>query len=152
LRHRPRSLATSGEARVAIAIGYAGAYRTYRNELAYAREMAMRVGADHHEYLITAGDVVLFLPHMVQLQDEPIGDPVCVPLFYVSKLARDHGVVVCQLGEGADELFIGYPSWIEALKRQRWNDVPMPSTMNVTASRKNTTATATLTRSDAMNM
>src|SRR5439155_9618462 len=74
-----------------FSIGYAGAYRTYRNELAYAREMAMRVGADHHEYLITAGDVVLFLPHMVQLQDEPIGDPVCVPLFYVSKLARDHG-------------------------------------------------------------
>ena len=112
-----------------FSIGYAGAYRTYQNELTYAREMAQRVGADHHEYLITAGDVMLFLPHMVQLQDEPIGDPVCVPLFYVSKLARDHGVVVCQLGEGADELFIGYPSWIEALKRQRWNDVPMPSTM-----------------------
>ena len=112
-----------------FSIGYAGAYRTYQNELTYAREMAARVGADHHEYLITAGDVMLFLPHMVQLQDEPIGDPVCVPLYYVSKLARDHGVVVCQLGEGADELFIGYPSWLEALKRQRLNDVPAPSTM-----------------------
>ena len=53
---------------------------------------------------------------MVQLQDEPIGDPVCVPLYYVAKLAREAGVVVCQLGEGADELFIGYPSWIEALE------------------------------------
>ena len=112
-----------------FSIGYAGAYRTYQNELTYAREMALRVGADHHEYLITAGDVVLFLPRMVELQDEPIADPVCVPLFYVAKLARDHGVVVCQLGEGADELFIGYPSWIEALKRQRWTDLPMPSAM-----------------------
>ncbi len=112
-----------------FSIGYAGAYRTYQNELTYARQMAARVGADHHEYLITAGDVMLFLPHMVQLQDEPIGDPVCVPLYYVSKLARDHGVVVGHLGEGADELFIGYPSWLEALKRQRWNDVPAPSTM-----------------------
>ena len=112
-----------------FSIGYAGEYRTYQNELTYAREMAERVGADHHEYLITAGDVVLFLPRMVELQDEPIADPVCVPLFYVAKLARDHGVVVCQLGEGADELFIGYPSWLEALKRQRWTDVPMPGAM-----------------------
>ena len=57
-------------------------------------------------------DIVDFLPRMVQLQDEPIGDPVCVPLYYVAKLARDNGVIVCQLGEGADELFIGYPSWL----------------------------------------
>jgi asparagine synthase (glutamine-hydrolysing) len=35
--------------------------------------------------------------------------------------------VVCQLGEGADELFIGYPSWLEALKRQRWDDLPVPN-------------------------
>jgi len=27
----------------------------------------------------------------------------------VSKLAREHGVIVCQVGEGADELFWGYP-------------------------------------------
>jgi asparagine synthase (glutamine-hydrolysing) len=109
-----------------FSIGYAGSYRTYRNELTYAREMAKRVGADHHEYLVTTGDVVDFLPRMVRQQDEPIGDPVCVPLFYVAKLAREHGVIVCQLGEGADELFIGYPSWLDALKRQEWDDWPVP--------------------------
>jgi asparagine synthase (glutamine-hydrolysing) len=90
--------------------------------------MAAHVGADHHEYLVTVPDILEFLPRMVQLQDEPIGDPVCVPLYYVAKLAREAGVVVCQLGEGADELFIGYPSWIEALKRQHWNDLPVPNT------------------------
>ena len=110
-----------------FSIGYADAYRSYENELTYARQMAARVGADHHEYLIRVSDIVDFLPRMVQLQDEPIGDPVCVPLFYVAKLARDNGVVVCQLGEGADELFIGYPSWLEALKRQHWNDWPVPN-------------------------
>jgi asparagine synthase (glutamine-hydrolysing) len=111
-----------------FSIGYADAYRTYQNELSYARQMAARVGADHHEYLVTVPDILEFLPRMVQLQDEPIGDPVCVPLYYVAKLARKAGVVVCQLGEGADELFIGYPSWIEALKRQHWNDLPVPNT------------------------
>ncbi len=110
-----------------FSVGYAGAYRTYQNEVEYAREMATHVGADHHEYLISADDILEFLPRMVQLQDEPIGDPVCVPLFYVAKLARDNGVIVCQLGEGADELFIGYPSWLEALKRQAWNDWPVPA-------------------------
>ena len=78
---------------------------------------------------ITVDDIVTFLPRMVQLQDEPIADPVCVPLYYVAKLARENGVVVCQVGEGADELFIGYPSWLEALKRQQWNDWPVPNTV-----------------------
>ncbi len=110
-----------------FSVGYQGAYRTYTNELEYARTMAARVGAEHHEYLISVEDIVGFLPQMVRLQDEPIADPVCVPLYYVAKLARDNGVVVCQVGEGADELFIGYPSWIEALKRQQWNDWPVPS-------------------------
>jgi len=112
-----------------FSIGYADSYRSYDNELIYARQMARRVGANHHEYLIRVSDIIDFLPRMVQLQDEPIGDPVCVPLFYVAKLARESGVVVCQLGEGADELFIGYPSWLEALKRQHWNDWPVPGSL-----------------------
>jgi asparagine synthase (glutamine-hydrolysing) len=110
-----------------FSIGYADSYRTYQNELSYARQMAARVGADHHEYLVSVPDILAFLPRMVYLQDEPIGDPVCVPLYYVAKLAREAGVAVCQLGEGADELFIGYPSWLEALKRQHWNDQPVPN-------------------------
>jgi asparagine synthase (glutamine-hydrolysing) len=110
-----------------FSIGYADSFRSYENELAFARQMASRVGADHHEYLIRVEDIVEFLPRMVELQDEPIGDPVCVPLYYVAKLARENGVVVCQVGEGADELFIGYPSWLEALKRQQWNDWPVPN-------------------------
>jgi len=109
-----------------FSIGYAGSYRTYQNELTFARQAAAHVGADHHEYLISEQDVVEFLPEMVRLQDEPIADPVCVPLFYVARLARQNGVIVCQVGEGADELFIGYPSWIEALRRQSWNDWPVP--------------------------
>jgi asparagine synthase (glutamine-hydrolysing) len=112
-----------------FSIGYADSYRTYPSELPYARQMASRVGAAHHEYLVRVSDIVDFLPRMVQLQDEPIGDPVCVPLYYVAKLARENGVVVCQLGEGADELFVGYPSWLNALERQRWDDLPVPQSM-----------------------
>jgi asparagine synthase (glutamine-hydrolysing) len=39
-------------------------------------------------------------------------------LYYVAKLARDNGVIVCHVGEGADELFIGYPNWKRMLRLQ----------------------------------
>jgi len=107
-------------------IGFRGDYESYRNELGYARLMAERVGAEHHERLLEAGDLLAFLPEMIRLQDEPIADPVCVPLYYVAKLARENGVVVCQVGEGADELFWGYPSWKRALAVQRLAGLPWP--------------------------
>jgi asparagine synthase (glutamine-hydrolysing) len=71
---------------------------------------------------------------MVHLQDEPIADPVCVPLYYVARLARENGVTVCQLGEGADEMFIGYPNWLQALERQRMDDWPVPRVLKKAAS------------------
>ena len=110
-----------------FSIAYDDAFRTYPSELEYARRIAAMVGAEHHEYLVTGDDVTDFLPRMIELQDEPIADPVCVPLYYVARLARRNGVVVCQVGEGADELFIGYPSWIDALRRQQLDRIPIPA-------------------------
>jgi len=110
-----------------FSIGYDGEYRSYPNELPYARKMAAQVGADHHEFIIKQQDLIDFLPEMVRLQDEPIADPVCVPVYYVSKLARDHGVIVCQVGEGSDELFWGYPSWRTVLRLQQCGNLPLPN-------------------------
>jgi len=107
-------------------IGYQGDHASCRNETAFAQRMADHVGADHHELLLSVDDLLCFLPRMIDLQDEPIGDPVCVPVYYVSKLARDHGVVVCQVGEGADELFCGYPTWKLKLQLAAANDLPIP--------------------------
>ncbi|NEP09734.1 MAG: asparagine synthase (glutamine-hydrolyzing) [Symploca sp. SIO2C1] len=109
-----------------FSIGYQGNYQTYQNELQYAQIMAQAVGADYHERLLTIDDLLDFLPQMIRLQDEPIADPVCVPVYYVSKLARDNGVTVCQVGEGSDELFWGYPSWKIFLELQRYNSLPVP--------------------------
>jgi asparagine synthase (glutamine-hydrolysing) len=109
-----------------FSIGYQGEYQTYQNELHFARRMAKEVGAEYHELLLSIDDLIDFLPRMVQLQDEPIADPVCVPVYYVSKLARDNGVIVCQVGEGSDELFWGYPWWKTSLQLQRYDDLPVP--------------------------
>src|SRR5205085_9279555 len=78
------------------------------NELDSARAISKRFGSDHHEVMIGREEMQRFLPELVFHQDEPIADPVCVPLYYVSKLARDTGTIVVQVGEGSDELFGGY--------------------------------------------
>jgi len=109
-----------------FSIGYDCNYRSYPSELPYSRKMAEEVGADHHERLLNQNDLIAFLPKMVQLQDEPIADPVCVPVYYVSKLARENGVIVCQVGEGSDELFWGYPEWKVKLRLQEYSDLPVP--------------------------
>jgi asparagine synthase (glutamine-hydrolysing) len=112
-----------------FSIGYDGEYKSYPDELPYARRMADYVGANHHERILKQEDLVDFLPEMVWLQDEPIADPVCVPVYYVSKLARDNGVIVCQVGEGSDELFWGYRSWRLSLRLQQLASVPVPRTL-----------------------
>ena len=109
-----------------FSIGYDENYGSYPSELPYARQVAGLIKAEHHERILNMEDLVGFLPRMIRLQDEPIADPVCVPVFYVSELARNKGVIVCQVGEGSDELFWGYPSWKVKLRLQELNNLPVP--------------------------
>lgn len=109
-----------------FSIGYDAQYASYVDELPFAEDMAARIGARSHSRRLSAHDVSEFVEKMVYHQDEPIGDVVCVPLYYVAKLARDAGVIVCQVGEGADELFCGYPFWRRHLQLAQWNQAPIP--------------------------
>jgi asparagine synthase (glutamine-hydrolysing) len=86
------------------------------NEIDEARQVAVEYGTDHHEILISQQELIDFLPDLIFHQDEPIADPVCVPIYYVSKLARATGTKVIQVGEGSDELFCGYDLYVNYLK------------------------------------
>jgi asparagine synthase (glutamine-hydrolysing) len=88
----------------------------YLNELDSARRIARDFQTNHHEVIISEDEMQKFLPDLVFHQDEPIADPVCVPLYYVSKLARDSGTIVVQVGEGADEIFSGYENYVRHLR------------------------------------
>jgi asparagine synthase (glutamine-hydrolysing) len=111
-----------------FSIGYDREYESYPSELPYARKIAHKVGAQHHELLLQENDLLDSLPLIIRHQDEPLADPVCVPVYYVSKLARDSGVIVCQVGEGSDELFCGYPYWNASLRLQRFSNLlPIPN-------------------------
>lgn len=109
-----------------FSIGYDTDYKTYSNELEYARLVANRFHAEHYERILNEKYLISFLPEMVELQDEPLADPVCIPVYYVSEFARNNGVTVCQVGEGADELFFGYKTWGRILQVHALNKLPVP--------------------------
>ncbi len=79
------------------------------NELAHARRVAELFKANYHEILIDHHDALAVLEDLVWHEDEPNGDPVCIPLNFVSQLTRAAGTTVIQVGEGSDEQFAGYP-------------------------------------------
>jgi asparagine synthase (glutamine-hydrolysing) len=94
---------------------YTTAPRDYAeyDELSYARVVAKKFGTDHHEVVITDDDVAAFIPEFLSRQDEPIGDWTSIPQHFVSRLARESGTIVVQVGEGADELFHGYKGYVD---------------------------------------
>jgi asparagine synthase (glutamine-hydrolysing) len=87
-------------------------FRRY-DELSYARLVARHFGTDHHEVLVDEEAMRAFIPELVFHQDEPLSDWTAVPQHFVTRLARDTGTVVVQLGEGADELFHGYKGYVD---------------------------------------
>jgi asparagine synthase (glutamine-hydrolysing) len=86
------------------------------NELDYAHQIAKEFKTDHHEILIDRKDMESYIGNLVHSQDEPLADWVCIPLYFVSKLAKESGVTVIQVGEGSDEQFCGYNSYMMYLR------------------------------------
>jgi asparagine synthase (glutamine-hydrolysing) len=76
------------------------------DESAYARQVAARLGTDHHEFRVEPHAVEV-LEKLVWHYDEPFADSSAIPTYYVSKLTREH-VTVALTGDGGDELFAGY--------------------------------------------
>lgn len=103
-------------------IGYAG--QANYNEFEHARRISARYRTEHHETEIDRQEMQDFLPLLIRLQDEPIADNVCIPLYFLSRLVRQSGTTVVQVGEGADENFLGY-WWCEHY-RQKYEDVYAP--------------------------
>ena len=90
------------------------------NELDYAQRVANQFKTNHHEVLIDEKDMLGYLGDLIYHQDEPLADWVCIPLYFVSRLAKEAGVTVVQVGEGSDEQFSGYNSYMMYLRLHRW--------------------------------
>jgi asparagine synthase (glutamine-hydrolysing) len=86
------------------------------SELDYSRQVAHAIGANSHEVVIDDHDFFDALPKLIWHEDEPIAHPSSVPLYFVSRLAKQH-VTVVLTGEGSDELLAGYGKY----PRMLWN-------------------------------
>jgi asparagine synthase (glutamine-hydrolysing) len=80
------------------------------DELSFARQVATRYGTDHHE-IVVRPDALRVLPALVHHFGEPFADSSAVPVYYVSELAH-RSVKVVLSGEGADEVFAGYETYL----------------------------------------
>jgi asparagine synthase (glutamine-hydrolysing) len=112
-----------------------GAVRTFSigfeersfDELSRARMVARRYGTDHHE-LILRPDAAALLPEIAAAFDEPFADSSALPTYAVSQLASQH-VKVALSGEGGDELFGGYFTYVADLLAPRvgqWASLARP--------------------------
>jgi asparagine synthase (glutamine-hydrolysing) len=92
------------------------------HDLPYARRVAREFGCNHHDVTITEDHCRTSLPELIYSQDEPIGDPACLPMHFVSQAARQAGVTVVLVGEGSDEVFGGYGDFVSTLDShaRRW--------------------------------
>src|SRR5690606_22121863 len=89
----------------------------------YARRMAAFLGIRLHDIEIQP-DVVNLLPRMVDVLDEPIGDPAAINTMLMCEAARSRGIKVLLSGMGADEMFGGYRKHLACLLAGRYRRVP----------------------------
>jgi asparagine synthase (glutamine-hydrolysing) len=85
------------------------------NEAPYAAAVAKHLGTNHYELPITQKEILEMVPSFMSVYDEPFTDSSAFPTMLVSKLARQH-VTVTLSGDGGDELFGGYGSYLWATR------------------------------------
>ena len=77
------------------------------NEISWAQRLSEKIGVEHHTKIIGSEEFWDAVPKVQYHMDQPLADPSCIALYFVSKLASEYVKVVLS-GEGADELFGGY--------------------------------------------
>jgi asparagine synthase (glutamine-hydrolysing) len=81
------------------------------DESAFARKVAQHLGTDHVEEELSLDEAVRIAQELGEILDEPVADGSVVPTYMLSRFARKH-VTVALGGDGGDELFAGYPTYV----------------------------------------
>ncbi|MCI9575634.1 MAG: asparagine synthase (glutamine-hydrolyzing) [Clostridiales bacterium] len=93
------------------------------NEISWAKRLSEKIGVDHHYKIITSEEFWGNIKKVQYHMDQPLADPSCIALYFVSKLASEHVKVVLS-GEGADELFGGYTIYNEPRVFKSYRKLP----------------------------
>jgi asparagine synthase (glutamine-hydrolysing) len=93
------------------------------DETERARRVALMYGTEHHEFKIRQRDMLDVLPEVLDTLDEPFADSSAIPTYLVSRETRRH-VKIALSGDGGDELFAGYRSYLGEYWRARYRIAP----------------------------
>jgi len=93
------------------------------DETRYAREVASRWGTEHQEILLTYRDMLDVMPEVLETIDEPFSDSSAIPTFIVARETKK-SVSVALSGDGGDELFAGYRSYLIEYWHKRYMALP----------------------------
>ena len=83
------------------------------NEAHFAKKIAKHLNTEHYEYIISENSLLEYIDKLNDIYDEPFPDSSSLPSLIISKLARQNVTTILS-GEGGDELFYGYGSYIWA--------------------------------------
>jgi len=76
-----------------------------------ARAVARALGTRHHERILSGNAAASLVRRVASIADEPLADPSLLPTHLLARFAREH-VTVALSGDGGDELFYGYPTFL----------------------------------------
>lgn len=105
-----------------FAVGYTDS-TGYPDEAVLAAQTARALGTQHHQVTISATDYQEELPRLIYHQEDPVADPSAIALHFVAELASSYVTVVLS-GEGADEVFGGYPIYHEPVSLRGFRHAP----------------------------
>lgn len=94
------------------------------DDLPFAKEAARHLGVRLEVVSIDAPGMAADLVSMVEQLDEPLADPACLNVLYISRLARQHGIKVLLSGAGGDDLFTGYRRHRAIQAERYWTWLP----------------------------
>ena len=97
------------------------------DDLPYARQVAEHLGVPLDIVRIDAARMAGDLERMVEQLDEPLADPAPLNVYYISQMAREHGIKVLLSGAGGDDLFTGYRRHRALMAEPLWSWLPRPA-------------------------
>lgn len=120
----------SGGVDSSLIVAFMGAAKTFSigfddptyNELRWARKVAQHLGVEHKDSVIRP-DIAALFEQLIHFLDDPIGDFSIFPTYLVSRYTREH-VKVALSGDGGDELFGGYETYIAQEKSRLYQRIP----------------------------
>ena len=95
------------------------------DDLPYARKVAKHLGVPLDVVSISSNKMANDLESMVAQLDEPLADPACLNVLYISQLACQKGIKILLSGAGGDDLFTGYRRHRAVMAEPLWGWLPL---------------------------